>query len=148
MGFLYYWFLHDYGNATAAYLTAAKIPKSPYWVPIMAARLSEGGDQLGTSQLLWSQVYQTTENPTIKSQALRHLKGLKALQVEREIDQIAAEYQKRFGHPPVSMKELLDAGMIKSLPLDPDGYPYRLDADGKARLDSQSSVSIETYPRP
>ncbi|MGH9758582.1 MAG: hypothetical protein ACRD4M_12660, partial [Candidatus Acidiferrales bacterium] len=126
MGFLYYWFLHDYASATSAYLTAAKIPKSPYWVPIMAARMSEGGDQLGTSQLLWSQVYQTTENPTIKNQALRHLKGLKALQVEGEIDQITAEYQKRLGHPPASMKDLLDAGMIKRLPLDPDGYPYRL----------------------
>lgn len=148
MGFLYYWFLHDYSDATSAYLTAAKIPKSPYWVPIMAARMSEGGDQLGTSQLLWSQIYQTTDNPTIKSQALRHLKGLKALQVEGEIDQITAEYQKRFGHAPASMKELLDAGMIKRLPLDPDGYPYRLDADGKARLDSQSSVSEETYPQP
>lgn len=148
MGFLYYWFLHDYSDATSAYLTAAKIPKSPYWVPIMAARMSEGGDQLGTSQLLWSQIYQTTDNPTIKSQALHHLKGLKALQVEGEIDQITAEYQKRFGHAPASMKELLDAGMIKRLPLDPDGYPYRLDADGKARLDSQSSVSEETYPQP
>lgn len=148
MGFLYYWFLHDYAGATSAYLTAAKIPNSPYWVPIMAARMSEGGDQLGTSQLLWSQIYQTADNPTIKSQALRHLKGLKALQVEGEIDQITAEYQKRLGHPPASMKDLLDAGMIKRLPLDPDGYPYRLDADGKARLDSQSSVSEETYPQP
>lgn len=148
MGFLYYWFLHDYADATSAYLAAAKIPNSPYWVPIMAARMSEGGDQLGTSQLLWSQIYQTTDNPTIKSQALRHLKGLKALQVEGEIDQITAEYQKRFGHLPTSMNELLDAGMIKRLPLDPDGYPYRLDADGKARLDSQSSVSEETYPQP
>lgn len=148
MGFLYYWFLHDYAGATSAYLTASKIPNSPYWVPIMAARMSEGGDQLGTSQLLWSQVYETTENPTIKSQALRHLKGLKALQVEGDIDQITAEYQKKFGHPPASMKDLLDAGMIKRLPLDPDGYPYRLDSGGKARLDSQSSVSEETYPQP
>jgi hypothetical protein len=69
-----------------------------------------------------------------------------------QLDQLADEYQKRFGRRPSSLNELRSAGLIPASPVDPDGYPYTFGPDGKAALDPRSSVTlpkeIKTPPPP
>jgi hypothetical protein len=38
---------------------------------------------------------------------------------------------------------LVEAGMIKGVPLDPDGFPYAFGPDGKSQLDPKSTVTID-----
>ena len=70
------------------------------------------------------------------------LRGLKAQEDEAQLDELAGDYQKRFGRLPASIAELRDAGLVRGIPVDPDGYPYAFGPDGKARLNPQSSVVI------
>ena len=146
LGFLYFWHLHQYNDASLAYMQASKIPGAPEWVRIMAARVADKGGALETSQLMWSEIYQTTKDPKIRKQALEHLAGLKALEDERKLDQFAEEYKKRAGRYPASIKELVDAGDLKGVPLDPAGFPYEFGSDGKAQLNPKSPVTIEAPP--
>jgi hypothetical protein len=146
LGFLYYWHFQDYKDAAAAYLAGAKTADGPGWMPIMAARMEQKGGSIETSRLMWSQIYESSTNPSIRKMALNTLEGLKAEQDEVELDDLAAQYRGRFGRFPASTSAMRDAGLLRGIPVDPQGYPYVLGPDGKTSLDPHSSVVIPKAP--
>jgi len=143
LGFLYYMRLKDYQKAAAAYLETSKIPGATQLFKVLAARIATKGGALDTSRMIWSEVYETTQDEQVKKRALEALKGLKAQSDEMQLDQLAEDYRSRFGRYPQSTRELVDAAMIKGIPLDPDGFPYVFGADGKSQLDPKSTVTID-----
>lgn len=143
LAFVYYWHMNDYAAASAAYMEGARIPKSPAWLPVMAAKVAEKGGSIENSILIWTQVYQSTNDPALKKQAADHLASLHARQDEDVLDRLAENYRERFGKYPASTKDLADAGMIRGLPADPAGFPYQFGPDGKAQLDPSSTIVIE-----
>jgi hypothetical protein len=38
------------------------------------------------------------------------------------------------------LSDLVEAGLLKGIPLDPEGYPYVLGKDGKAELSVESPL--------
>jgi len=109
---------------------------------VMAARVAQKGGSLETSRMIWSEIYESNKDPKIRERALETLRGLKAAEDEIELNQLAEEYRKRLGRYPASVNELHSAGLIGGIPVDPDGYPYLLEPDGKAALDPKSPVII------
>lgn len=142
LGFLYYWRMKDYQNSAAAYLEGSKKPGAAPWLKMMAARVLEKGGSLETSRMLWSELYESTKEPSIRNRAVQMLRGLKTLEDEMNLDELAEQYQKRFQRYPASTRDLRDAGLIGGIPVDPDGYPYVFGPDGKSRLHPQSTVEI------
>jgi tetratricopeptide (TPR) repeat protein len=143
LGFLYYMKLKDYDKAAAAYLETSKIPGASQLFKVLAARIASKGGALDTSRMIWSEIYETAKDEKIKKHALEELKGLKAQSDEMQLDQLAEEYHTRFGRYPQSTRDLVEAGMIKGVPLDPDGFPYAFGPDGKSQLDPKSTVTID-----
>jgi tetratricopeptide (TPR) repeat protein len=143
LGFLYYMRLKDYQKAAAAYLETSKIPGATKLFKVLAARIASRGGALDTSRMIWSEVYETTQDEQVKKRALEALKGLKAQSDEMQLDQLAETYRSRLGRYPQSTRELVEAAMIKGIPLDPDGFPYVFGADGKSQLDPKSTVTID-----
>jgi hypothetical protein len=142
LGFLYYWRMKDYPNAAAAYLEGSKIPNAPSWLKMMAARIAEKGGSLETSRMIWSEIYESTLDKTVREKAMEMLRGLRAQEDEAQLDELAQEYENRFGHFPASTGDMRDAGLLRGIPVDPAGYPYVFGADGKSSLDPQSPVVI------
>jgi len=93
--------------------------------------------------MIWSEVYETTQDEQVKKRALEALKGLKAQSDEMQLDQLSDDYHDRFGRYPQSTRELVEAAIIKGIPLDPDGFPYVFGANGKSQLDPKSTVTID-----
>jgi hypothetical protein len=145
MGFLYYWRLNDYPNASATYLAGSRISGAPPWMKFMAARIAEQGGSIQTSRAIWSELYETTKDPNLRKKAVQEIEGLKAQEDEAELNELAEQYRKRFGVFPASTREMRDAGLLTGIPVDPAGYPYVLDGDGKCHLSPQSSV-VELKP--
>jgi hypothetical protein len=142
LGFLYYWRMKDYPNAAAAYLEGSKIPNAPSWLKMMAARILEKGGSLETSRMIWSEIYQSAQNKDVRDDAMKTLSGIRAQEDEAQLDELAQEYEKRFGRFPASAGDLHDAGLLRGVPVDPAGYPYVFGADGKSSLDPRSPVII------
>jgi hypothetical protein len=88
-------------------------------------------------------VLQTTTDPAIKKNAESHLRVLKADLDIRELNRLADEYQKKVGHRPARISDLVQAGFLRGAPTDADGYPYVLDEDGKADLNLNSPLLEE-----
>ena len=140
LGFIYYFELKDYAKASAAFAEGSKNPDAQIWMKIMAARIAAEGESLSTSVFLWNEVYQTAKDPQVKENALTHLQLLGAEQDCKQLDSLADEFQKRTGRRPTRVTELLQAGLLPRVPLDPAGFPYVFGPDGKAALNLDSPL--------
>jgi hypothetical protein len=140
LGFIYYFDLKDYQRAAQAFREGGEKPGAMIWMKTFAARIATQGGTREIAAQLWSEVYDSATDANIKSNALLHLKLLKAETDCERLDSLAAEYQKRLGRRPVEMRELLDAHLLRGLPADPDGYVYTFNSEGKAQLNSASPL--------
>jgi tetratricopeptide (TPR) repeat protein len=140
LGFIYYFELKDYAKASAAFSEGSKNPDAQIWMKIMAARIAAEGESLQTSIFLWNEVYQTTKDPQVKENALVHLQLLGVEQDCKQLDALADEFQKRTGRRPTRIGELVQLGLLPSVPLDPAGFPYVFAPDGKAALNLDSPL--------
>jgi hypothetical protein len=140
LGFIYYFELKDYQKASAAFLEGSTNPAALVWMKVLAAKVSEQGENSDTSAFLWNEIYSSTSDPQMKQNAQTHLQLLKVDADCKQLNRIAAEYEKRAGRPAKSLHELEIAGLLPRVAVDPLGFPYVLDADGRAQLNPASPL--------
>ena len=143
LGFIYYWDMKDYEKASQAYRQGSKHPKARDWMRVMAAKIAQEGGSRETSRFLWREIYESTKDPNIRKNALDHLSGLKTEEDAEQLEKLAADFNSHFGRLPSSVAEMVGAGMLRRVPVDPSGYPYVLGPDGKVRLHPSSPVVSE-----
>jgi hypothetical protein len=148
LGLVYYFDMKDYPKASATFYEGSKNPKALLWMKAMAAKIAAEGGSTETSNFLWQDVYNTTNDPLVKENALKHLQLLRADEDRKQIDTAADEYQKRFGRRPVRMNELALGGLLRGEPVDALGYPYVLSEDGKARINPHSPLNEKQFTPP
>jgi hypothetical protein len=140
LGFIYYFEMKDYSKASAAFAEGSKNPDAQIWMKVLAAKIAAEGESLETSIFLWNDVYQTAKDPQVKQNALIHLQLLRVQEDCKQLDMLGDEYQKRTGRRPAHMNELVKAGLLSGLPVDPLGYAYVFGPDGKAALNLDSPL--------
>ena len=148
LGFVYYFDMKDYPKASAAFYEGSKNPKAYFWMKVMAARIATEGGSMETSNFLWQDVYNTSNDPSVKENALTHLQLLRAQEDCKQIDVAADEYQKQFGRRPVRMSELVLGGLLLGEPVDPLGYPYVLSEAGKAEISPEGPLKKKATKLP
>ncbi len=140
LGNVYYFDKKDYAKAAEEYTKGSNYPGAPVWMKVMAAKIAAEGESLDTSYFLWKQIYDTAADEQIKKNAETHLKLLTVELDTRAIDRLADEYERQTGRRAAKMNELVQAGLLKGVPQDPEGYPYVLGAGGKAELNPKSPL--------
>ena len=127
IGFIHYWWLHDYEGAADWFRRASEVPGASWWLKSLAANtMTEGGNRTD-SRMLWSEIYESAEHEWIRADARRRLTQLRALD---EIDQLTAlveAFEQRTSRQPTSWQELIRAADLSTRPIDPTGSPYALD---------------------
>ena len=148
LGNVYYFDAKDYGKAAAAFEEGSKNPKAMIWMKVLAAKIAAEGQSLETSYFLWQQVYSQTTDKDIRKNAESHLRLLKVDLDLRELDRLLVEYEKQTGKRAKRMSELVEAGLLKKLPVDPNGFPYVVGTSGKAELNLNSPLLEEKLLTP
>jgi tetratricopeptide (TPR) repeat protein len=129
IGFIYYWNLHDYRNAAAWFNRGAEQPGAPWWLKTYAAvMLTRGGDRQA-SRAMWQQLRESAENDWLRTNAEKRLLQLDALDQIDALQQASEAYSARTGAHARSWEQLIGAGVIAGVPLDPTGTPYLLEGD-------------------
>jgi hypothetical protein len=119
------------------------LPGALMWMKVMAAKIAADGESLETSYFLWKQIYDSTNEPELKKNAASHLRLLQVDLDIRAINRVADEYEQQTGQRATKMSQLVQAGLIRGIPQDPDGYPYVLGEGGKAELNLNSPMLEE-----
>lgn len=127
IGFVHYWWTGEYAKAAGAFSKGAAIAGSPWWMQSLAAvTLTEGGDRQ-TSRLLWRALSQSAENDWLRRDAQRRLIQLDALEQVDQLHAVVARARAAGQTAPWSWAQLLRAGTLGEVPIDPTGVPYVID---------------------
>jgi hypothetical protein len=148
IGFVHYWWDHDYEAAAAAFQRASEMPNAPWWLRSLAATtLAQGGDRR-SSRLMWTTIYQTAEIDWLRNSAIRSLRQLDALDAIDRL-QAAVDRARARGIPITDWTALARAGVVAGTPVDPTGTPFELSADGRVTVSVKSTLfPLPSEPRP
>lgn len=139
IGFVHYWWRHDYRAAAEWFDKASRVEGAPWFLKSLAATtLAEGGDRQ-SSRTMWEAIRESAEIEWLRNDAERRLMQLDAADF---IDQVQAEvnHARTAGVPIDGWQSLIRAGALRGVPVDPTRTPLELDASGKVGLSSASPL--------
>jgi hypothetical protein len=148
LGFVHYLDRHDYKAAQKAFATGADVPGALPWMRVMAARMAEDADNINTAMALWQAVYETSLDKTVRDTAQKHLASLRVDSDLMQLDELVKEYKMRTGAFPTSWAEMGRAGLLRGLPVDPTGLPYKLGTNGKVEVENPARFAYLGQGRP
>jgi len=123
-GFIYFWFLNRPKDAAEVFLEGSKLPGAPYWLVATASRMLTAGGERETARHLWQMLYENAETVQQRDNAALHLRQLDALDETEILKELVLDFRKRTGRYPDGWQELVDIGVLKSIPVDPTGAVY------------------------
>lgn len=139
IGFVNYWYAHDYRAAAEWFDRASRAPGAPWWLRSLAATtLAEGGDRR-SSRLMWETIRQSADNEWLRKDSERRLAQLRALDDIDALQRSVEAFTTRTGAPPTDWTAAVRAGLVRGVPLDPSGMPYEL-AAGRVGLAKSSAL--------
>jgi hypothetical protein len=138
-GFIYFWHLQDYRRAAEIFLEGGEVPGAPYWMAGTAARAATRGGDRETARLLWKAMAETAENEQVLENAITHLQQLDALDVIDQLTPVVHAFEQQTGRFPNSWNELVEAGLLPGIPVDPTGEAFVLNPRDKTVEISEAS---------
>jgi len=142
LGFVYAMNLEDYQAAAKAFERGSEVPHAHPFLKVLAADMAQHGGDLATARLMWQTTYETTDDPGIKSNALRHLQALDVDETVPKLEELVRQFHDKTGIQPTSFFPLLEAGWIRRIPTDPLGMPYKLLPDGRVEVQDPTAWSF------
>ncbi len=126
-GYYCYKYLKDNERAEAYYRRAAAKPDAPAFIRRMNAHLVYLRDDPRVAYQMWLDIYLGAEDILTRDSAINHL-----YQIRAEIDtailaEKITEVRARTGRWPRALSELVEAGLVSSLPQDYHGNDYVYD---------------------
>ena len=140
LGFIYYLDLKDYPNAAAVFLRGSEKPQAHPAMKVLAAQAAQHGGDEHTAGLLWETMYETTRDKYIRETAVWHLRALKVDQDVTKLEDLVGVYRQRYGRLPANLIEMVRAGLLPGIPVDPLGNPYKLAFNGKIVVSDPESL--------
>jgi hypothetical protein len=132
--FIYYFYFKNYPKAAQAFEAGSKIPGAHPFMKIMAANMAQHSGDLAMARMLWMTTYETMDQPEIRANAVTHLRALKVDEDITELQKLVSTYEAKRGRLPSSFNAMIVAGLLRGVPADPDGKPYKLMPDGRIEL--------------
>lgn len=139
IGFVYYWWLHDYEEAARWFRRASEVPGAPWWLRSLAANTLALGGNRADARTLWGEIRQSSDNAWMRREAERRLHQLDAMDQIDQYTQIVRRFAQREGRWPRSWRDLAEGQSWSEVPLDPAGVPYVLDPGSGAIVVSSES---------
>ncbi len=140
IGFVHYWYSHDYRAAAAWFEKAGRVPGAPWWLKSLAATtLARGGDRQSSRQM-WAAIRQSAEIDWLRQDAERRLLQLRALDDIDRLQPQLSEFLRRTSQRTTTWQALTRARVVPGIMVDPRGTPYELTSDGLVRVSPSSPL--------
>jgi len=141
LGFVYYWYLKDYRNASHAFLKGSQISQAAPWMKSMAALLMDQGGNRQASKFLWEQIYETSTTVSMRENARENLLRLQAEEEIEILQTIVNKWESITGKRIQSLQDLVAFKVLKEVPQDPKGCQYQFNpVTQKVSLGPRSTI--------
>lgn len=124
-GFYCYDSLHDYGRATRYFERAMKVPGAHPLVKRLHAEMYNKMGDKRTSLAYWLDIYRSAGDEYVRTVSFRHVHDLKIAVDLETLEKAIETYRSRDGRLPPDLESLVASGILRSLPLDPEGASYQ-----------------------
>ena len=138
LGYIH-WKLKDYEKAAETYNQGAKIPNSPPFFLMMAAKMKTEGGSRDVARQIYQQILEESSDAASRKSAALRLQQVDSLDDRDVINAALKTFQERNGRCPAKLSEILPLVANAKLPngrklrvdetntlVDPSGVPYRL----------------------
>lgn len=133
-GFNHFFSLKQPLEASTWLMDAAQRPNSKSTLlSTLAARLAFEGNQTENAIIFLQQMLQSATDETTKGVYRKRLKSLEGVYV---LEQAIDIFRDNFKADPADLNDLVSAGVLKQLPVDPYGGSYYFDYDNKVKTTS------------
>jgi tetratricopeptide (TPR) repeat protein len=128
LGFNAFYFAHDYVLGARALALAARHPEAPPSAGPLATRLAaeSGAPEIGID--LIDSILDGLTDVTLRDEYLERRRLLVLERDLRTLNGASVEYRDRYGRPPRALEELVQAGLVTTVPDEPLGGRYFLAA--------------------
>ena len=134
-GYIRYFSLGDPLEGGDALVAASRIPGSPPYLPLLAARMLSEGRKPETALAFLSAMLNQETDPARREILNRRIREVI---VERDIqtmERAIEAYREKTGEMPAALTDLLRSGLLPRIPDEPHGGKYFLQQDGTVRSD-------------
>src|SRR5262249_45678881 len=138
LGFIHYFDRRDYAAAEQAFQKGSEIPGALPWMKVMAARMAEHAHDINTAVQLWKGVYDMSQDKMVKQSAWDHSASLEVDGALDTLERQVQNYREKTGSLPSGWPDLVRAGLLPGIPVDPTGSPFRLMKDGTVTVKDPS----------
>lgn len=141
IGFVYYWSHRDFAAAADWIERASRIEGAPIWLKSTAALMRQEAGDRQSARILWRQLADSADDESLKNLANTRLLQFSAMDEIDALNGTMRRFEARAGRRARSWQELIDAQLVRRVPLDPVGMPYMLDhVHHLVRLAERSSL--------
>ena len=141
IGFVHYWYGHDYRAASRWFQKASEVNGAPWWLRSLAATtLAQGGDRQ-SSRVMWEAIRQSAEIDWLRQDAERRLLQLQALDHLDQLQRIVDTFARDASKPPAGWQPLVRARVLPGVPLDPSRTAYELTPEGRVHISPTSPLA-------
>lgn len=130
-GFVQYVFARNYKQASRWFTISSRRPNAPDMPGRFAAFAMRKGKDLETSRALWLEIFNKSNNKTEKEIAEKYIDKIDRELFARYLEQKAIRYQNEKKIEMKSLGDLIQAGYLRQIPVDPMGGKFIWDASLK-----------------
>ena len=133
LGYIYWLEMKDPAKAADAFERGSKIPGALPWMRVMAAALAAHAGETETATYMWTNILKSTDDPNLRKNAINRLRCLRVDSDVKRLQNAVNQFAEQTGHLPANWQQMISAGLLYGLPLDPRGDLYRL-VDGRVQV--------------
>jgi hypothetical protein len=146
-GFVYYWFMQDFSNASKTWLEGTQTAGAPPWMGSLAALGASRSGAIETARELWLRQYSESNRADVRENAKNHLNSIRVNEDLLALAFYLEKYVEINGRKAAVLQDLVRARLLTAVPNDPSDVPYDYDAiSGIVALSPQSKVRLLKIP--
>ena len=146
LGFYQSYYLGRMADAAQNIGVAARRPKAPAYLGLLATRLGADANELESAERLAISMREGSEDPETTAQWDARIVDLHMERDLRAIEAAAEKYRERTGHFPGSPQALVASGDLPAVPREPHGGRYSIDAQGQAHSSASQRLRVRGRP--
>ncbi|HVE83897.1 MAG TPA: hypothetical protein VND93_13655 [Myxococcales bacterium] len=139
------YFDKDYRAAADLLAETARLPGAPRYLAPLAARMYSQAGAFDAGRAMAESLAENATDPDLKKLLQRRRDQMALEEQLQKVDRAVASFRARQGRLPFGLEELVVAGDLDKLPVDPLGGQISLDDKGRASSSSTSHLRLKLF---
>lgn len=137
-------FQKEYARAAHLLEETARLPGAPAYLPFLATRLYAQAGSFDAASAFATQFAATASDPETRAAFEHRTQEIALERILQDLDRAVAAFRQREGRLPGDVRQLVSAGLVPLLPVDPLGGEIHVGEDGRTYSTSQDH-RLEVY---